>query len=95
MSIESDSRIAQVSDELADFIIKELDWDGTKSDLLADEPVELPAILDSSDLFELAGFLEDSYGIEISDEEIVAQTFATVKLLAETVVTKQAILSAG
>lgn len=95
MSTEAIERVAHVSNELADFIVNELDWDGTKADLLADEPAELPAILDSTDLLELAGFLEDTYGISINDEEIVAETFASVHVLAQLVVAKQSAVEAS
>lgn len=90
MADGTSERIDAVSDQLADFIVNDLDWDGTREDLLGSEPVELPSILDSSDLLELAGFLEDKFGIIIDDEEIVAETFASVRLLAELVVAKQA-----
>ncbi len=93
VSTQVRDRVATVSDELAEFIITALQWDGAKEDLLADEPVELPEILDSADLLELAGFLEDNYGIEISDEEVVAETFASVAILAQIVVAKQAALN--
>jgi len=83
-------RVATVSGELAEFIVNDLNWDGTTADLLSDDPVQLPAVLDSSDLLELAGFLEDTYGISIDDEEIVAETFATVTQVAQFVVAKQA-----
>lgn len=84
-----------VATTLAEFIVEDLDWDGSKEELLSDQPVDLPAILDSTDLMELAGFLEDEFGVVIDDEEIVAETFASVRQLALFVVTKQAGVPAG
>jgi acyl carrier protein len=95
MSTQADERVATVSDEVADFIVNDLGWDGPKGDLLADEPTELPSILDSPDLLELAGFLEEKYEIEVSAEEITAENFASVLSLARVVVAKQSATEVG
>jgi acyl carrier protein len=39
---------------------------------------------------ELAGYLEDTFGIMIADEEIIADNFANVRQLARLIVDKQA-----
>ena len=93
MSTNTSNRILVVSAELAEFIVTELNWDGVAEDLLGAAPAELPAILDSTDLLELAGHVEDTYGIEIPNDEIVPETFATVQVLAQVVVAKQEALS--
>lgn len=85
-----DDQVEWVSDRIATFIVTDLEWSGTKQQLLAADPVELPSALDSSDLLELAGHLEDSFGVVIADEEIVVENFVTVRRLAELVVQKQA-----
>lgn len=95
MSTQPNERVATVSDELADFIIGDLHWDGPKEDLLSRDPIDLAAILASADLLELAGWVEEKYGIEISDEEVVAETFSSVNQLAQVVVAKQAALEVG
>jgi acyl carrier protein len=85
-----DDQVEAVSDQVATFIVDDLQWEGTKEALLAPDPVELPFVLDSSDLLELAGYLEDTFGIVIDDEEIVADNFANVRRLAQLIVDKQA-----
>jgi acyl carrier protein len=85
-----DDAVESVSDRIGTFIVDDLKWEGTKQDLLGPDPVELPFALDSTDLLELAGYLEDTFGIEIADEEIVADNFANVRRLAELIVEKQA-----
>ena len=82
-------RAAAVSDAVADFIVNDLEWEGTKAELLGPEAVDLPAVLDSADLLELAGYLEDHFGVVIEDEEIVAENFTTVEQLAGFIVAKQ------
>jgi acyl carrier protein len=84
-------QVEAMSDHIATFIVSGLRWEGTKQELLAAaDPVELPAVLDSSDLLELAGHLEDAFGVVIDDEEILIDNFATVRHLAALVVNKQA-----
>lgn len=84
-------RIETVSVAIADFIVDDLDREElTKEQLLSPtEPTDLPAILDSADLLELAGFIEDTYDVIVDDDEIVAETFATVRQVAKFVVQKQ------
>lgn len=89
MTESIDDYVAAVSDQVATFIVEDLQWEGTKQELLAPDPVELPAVLDSSDLLELAGYLENSFGVMIDDEEIVADNFANVRQLAQLIVDKQ------
>jgi acyl carrier protein len=83
-------QVEAVSDQIATYIVSGLRLEGTKRELLGADPVELPAALDSSHLLELAGHLEDAFGVVIDDEEIVLDNFATVRHLAALVVNKQA-----
>jgi acyl carrier protein len=87
--------VEAVSDRVATFIVEDLKWEGTKQALLAPDPAELPAVLDSSDLLELAGYLEDTFGITIADEEIVVENFANVRRLAQLIVDKRAATGAA
>lgn len=91
MAESTDGQVDAVSDQVATFVVDDLQWDGTKEELLDPmDPVELPVILDSSDLLELAGYLEETFGIVIDDEEIIADNFASVRRLAQLIVEKQA-----
>jgi|tagenome__1003787_1003787.scaffolds.fasta_scaffold19060358_1 acyl carrier protein len=86
-----DGQVEAVSEQIAVFIVENLEWEGTEQELLAlDDPVELPAVLDSADLMELAGYLEDEFDIMLADEEIIAENFASVRHLAQLIVGKLA-----
>ena len=88
--------VGAVSEQIAAFIVQNLEWEGTEQELLApDDPVELPFVLDSADLLELAGYLEDAFGIMIADEELVADNFVTVRHLATLIVDKLADVGAA
>ena len=89
MTAENATRTIEIAESVAAFIVNDLTWDGTVEDLLGASPVNLPSILDSADLLELAGFLEDSFGVVIEDEEIDADNFSSVMQLAELVADKE------
>jgi len=83
-------RVDAVSRRLVEFIVDDLEWDGSREALLSDDqPVSLPEILDSTDLLELASFLEDEFGVVIDDADIVGDTFESVAALAALVLEKQ------
>lgn len=84
-----EARVLDLSQLLVEFITRDLKWDGDPDDLLGDRPVQLPEILDSAALMELAAFVEDEFGVSIGDAEIDANTFGTVAGLAALVVAKQ------
>ncbi|MGH2865256.1 MAG: acyl carrier protein [Solirubrobacteraceae bacterium] len=63
---------------IAHFIISNLDYGGTVADLVGSESVRLTEAIDSTDLLELATFIEDDFGVQIEDAEIVPENFATV-----------------
>ena len=89
MHTENASRSTEIGESIALFIVNDLNWDGTVEALLGPSPVDLPSILDSADLLELAGFLEDNFGVVIDDEEIVADNFSSVMRLAVIVADKE------
>ena len=89
MDAEMLKRVDVVAGRLAEFIVNDLEYDGGREALLGEQPVNLPEILDSTDLLELASFLEDEFDVVIDDAEIVGDTFESVTALAELVVKKQ------
>jgi acyl carrier protein len=79
-----------VDDRICGFVIDELEWEGSREQLVGDEPVRLPEILDSASLLELASIIESEFDIEIDDDEIVPENFDTVPKLGVVVRTKLA-----
>lgn len=80
MSIESTIR---------DFIVKEAGGEAHAAELTDDFPLLESQVLDSMGLYELVTDLEQRYGIEISDEELVPENFGTVASIARLVEAKQ------
>jgi acyl carrier protein len=59
------------------------------AELQVDTPMLEDDLLDSVGVYEVVVFLEEHYGIEILDEEMVPENFGTISLLAKLVETKR------
>lgn len=60
-----------------------------KTDITDDESLLDSGLVDSAGIFELVGFLEKEFGIEIDDTEIVPENFDSISTLAAYVRSKQ------
>jgi len=69
-------------DSLRDFIVQELHWDGRADDLTPDYPLIANHVVDSMGLLTLISFLEDHFGVDIADEELVPDNFSTLRKIA-------------
>jgi acyl carrier protein len=67
-----------IEDTVRRFISEEVANDGVAVEIDDDYPLLERQVLDSLGLFQLVGFLEEEYGIEVQDEELVPANFATV-----------------
>jgi acyl carrier protein len=56
---------------------------GSADEVIADGDSFLEkGIIDSTGILELVGFVEDEFGIEVSDEELIPENFDSVEKLA-------------
>jgi acyl carrier protein/2-polyprenyl-3-methyl-5-hydroxy-6-metoxy-1,4-benzoquinol methylase len=69
---------SDLSAKIVDFVVAVLDGEVEAADLLGQPPLTLTEALDSMALMELATFLEDEFQIEIPDDELTRDNFATV-----------------
>ena len=77
-----------VEDELRAIIAAEL-ADGLRPGPLGDQlPLIEQGLIDSLGIFQLISFLEDRFGIAVTDEELVAQNFGTIAAIARFVRSK-------
>jgi acyl carrier protein len=75
MSIDASEEAAL---QIARFVAVQLDDSRSVTDFVGSRPVRLTEALDSLGLLELATFVEDTFGVQIQDDEIVPENFATV-----------------
>ncbi len=72
MSIESDLRR---------FIVTELGYAGQPSDLTSDYELLEHGAIDSLGIMRLVSFIEDNWSIEVDDEELVPERFASLRAI--------------
>jgi acyl carrier protein len=80
-----------VEQKVRQFIVDELRFDGSPSDLEDDLPLIEQQVLDSLGIFQLVGFLEGEFSIEILDEELVPEHFGTIRGIARLVESKRSL----
>ena len=78
-----------VEDAIRQFIAEELSNNGAAQFLADDYPLLERQVLDSLGLFQLVGFLETEFGVEVDDEELVPGNFGTIGDIARLVDGKQ------
>ena len=66
------------TERIRDYLIEELHWEGSRSELTDELPLIENRLLDSMGLLRLVAWLESSYGIEIADEEVIPANFGTI-----------------
>lgn len=67
---------------LRDFIMRELHWEGRSEDLQPDFLLIENHVVDSMGLFSLVSFVEDRFGVQVHDEELVPENFGTLAAIA-------------
>jgi acyl carrier protein len=77
-------------DRLRDFILRDLRWRGSRRQLTDDRPLIEQRILDSLGIYELVAFLEADLGVDVADDELIPENFATIGTIARFVARKRA-----
>ncbi|MCZ6630771.1 MAG: acyl carrier protein [Actinobacteria bacterium] len=76
-------------DRVREFISDELNLRVSAGDLVDDYPLLEKDVLDSMGIFQVVAFLEDEFGIEIDDAELVPENFETIGSIAELIDSKR------
>jgi acyl carrier protein len=69
-------------ERLRRFICGELGWHGEPGELTPDYELIDNGVLDSLGIFRAVGFLEDEFGIEVDDDDLVPDNFSTLAAIA-------------
>lgn len=72
----------EVVDELRTFILRELAGETSPQPLDPHEDLLVAGLIDSLGVVKLAEFIKGSYGIEITDEDVVPENFRSLDSLA-------------
>jgi acyl carrier protein len=66
-------------------IVDELGWTGPPEELTDQLPLLERRVLDSMGIFELVTFLEDAFGVQIDDADLLPEHFETIDAVARLV----------
>ena len=76
---------------LREFVLSELHWDETRGTLTPDYPLIENHVVDSMGLLMLVSFVEERFGVQLADEELVPEHFSTIGSIAALIEKKVAI----
>ena len=77
------------TDAIRDFIVNNLKFRGSPDELTGSYPLIDREAIDSMGIFQLVGFLEDEFGVEVGDEDLVVDNFATIDAINQLVERKR------
>lgn len=77
-----------VQADVREFLVGELGWSGERELLTDDYALIANGVLDSMGIFQLVSMIEDRYGVEVEDEELVPENFQTLAAVARLVGSK-------
>lgn len=72
-----------VREELEKFILSELAVDQDKQSLAPDEDLLMQGIIDSMGVLKLSTFMEEKFGIKITDMDMVPENFQNIESLTK------------
>jgi acyl carrier protein len=78
-----------IEETIRRFIVDELDPSGRLGNLADDYPLLDRGLLDSLGLFQLVGYLETEFEVDIWDEELVPTNFGSIGAIARLVRAKR------
>lgn len=84
-----------VERRIREYVLQELLYDRSLTELGDDESLLGPGLLDSVALLRLVGWLEEEFGVAILDDEVRPENLETLRRLADFVRRKQAAGASG
>jgi acyl carrier protein len=79
----------EIEQQVRQFIVEKLRWHGAAATLTSDYRLIENDVLDSMAIFETVAFLEDQFGIEVQDDDLVPENFETISAIARLVSNNQ------
>lgn len=70
---------AEIEREIRSFITEELLYGSDQAAIAGDQPLQETGVIDSMGMLRLVTFIEETFGIEVLDGEIVPEHFATIE----------------
>jgi acyl carrier protein len=80
---------AKVKDQIREFVRESLAEPKGITSFTDTEALTENGVVDSLGIFRLVAFLEETFGVRISDDEITAQNLSSIELIEQLVVAKR------
>lgn len=77
-------------DKIRQFISNDLKSDTPADTITDDYPLIENSVIDSLGIFEMVRFIESEFGVEVDDEDLLLDNFATIADITRLVADKQA-----
>jgi acyl carrier protein len=71
----------RIEDKIRYFILDELQAGNPHTDLTDDFPLLEKEVIDSMGIFQLVGFIEEEFGVQVGDEDLVPEHFASISAI--------------
>ena len=78
-------------DDLRMFILDDLQCEVAQERLTDDFALIDEQVIDSIGIYELVSFIEGKWGVEVRDEELLPENFATITAVTKLIESKQAV----
>ena len=72
-----------IEDSVRNFILEEVNEEASPQQLTNEHSLIENGVIDSLGIFQLVTFLEDEYGIDVMDDELVLSNFGTLQAIAD------------
>jgi acyl carrier protein len=76
--------------KIRDVILRHTQWKGSPDELTDDLSLIEGQVIDSLDLLTLISALEDEFGVEVPDEDLIPDNFSSINQIAAYVESRQA-----
>ena len=74
-----------VEEQIRQFLVEKVRWRGPAASLTSDYPLIEKEVIDSMAIFETIAYLEDEFGIEVQDDDLIPENFETIAAIARLV----------
>jgi acyl carrier protein len=81
----------EILNQLTDFILSELGEDREVESIAPDDDLIKGGIVDSMGVLQVVNFIEQTYGIQVADEDITVENFRTIQAIARLIGQKRAV----
>lgn len=79
----------EIQNQLRDYIVSQFMYDQPNAKLAAEDDLLNEGIVDSMGILQIVNFLEEKFGVAVSDEEITPENFRSLGTLTDFIMQKR------